>query len=379
MIALLALLLSSAAAAEDCDAKALAAALDEASPASIGKHFAALAACDEAAAKKRMDAAFGKMIENDGAREAVVAALRLGGAEASKAFIDTLDPSESAHTLGHLADSCEAPGVTEFFVSTAATDPASFYDRGWYRSLATCRSEGSLTLLAEAMRDPAVQERLVRTQWMSLIETYSRAAGPASMDALRQLASSLDSEADLVDVIGYFADAARVGDADADPAHAVEAVKAIREVGPKLPPMAVEKARNTLLALGDEPAADEAVQWRWPERMEGRGYTYAAVAVEDITCKNGKKRVDIHHASVMGVAWPDQLASLLEDTLQVDWELDPTATCKGTGEVRYAFPDEPFADAVTLNAWITSTAESLRGAVTSETKVTTIAHDDIAL
>ena len=90
MLVLLALLFTSPALAEDCDAKALATALDEASPASIGKHFAALAACDERAAKRRTDAAFARMIENDGARDAVVAALAMGGGEASKKFLSLI-------------------------------------------------------------------------------------------------------------------------------------------------------------------------------------------------------------------------------------------------------------------------------------------------
>lgn len=378
MIALLALLVS-ASYAEDCDAKALAATLDEASPASVGKHFTALAACDEAAAKKRLKANFARMIENDGARTAVVAALAMDGADASKAFIAELDPSETAHTLGYLAEHCEEPGVTEFFVETRTSDPGAFFDGGWYRALATCRSEGSLTLLAEAMEDADVQERLVRTQWMSLIETYARAAGPAAMDSLRSLASSLDSEADLVDVIGFFADAARVGNADADPADADAAVKAIQEVGPKLPGLAVEKARNTLVALGDDQAADQAVAWRWPDRLESGGYTYAVVAVEDITCKNGKKRVEIHTASLRGMAWPDQLESLMLEQLTDEWDLDPTATCKGTGDIRSAFPNEPFADAVTRDTWLRDKAEELRGQVDSTTKVDVISHDPVGI
>ncbi|TNE85112.1 MAG: hypothetical protein EP330_27300 [Deltaproteobacteria bacterium] len=378
MIALLALLLSPAH-AEDCDAKALAKELADASPAAIGKQFTALAACDEGAAKKAMDEAFGKMIENDGAHAAVVAGLKLGGEEPSRAFLANLDPSESAQTLGYLADHCDEPGVTEFFVSTRGVNPDAFWDGGWYRALATCRSEGSLALLSESMKDPAVQERLVRTQWMSLIETYARAAGPAAMNSLRELTASLDSEADLVDVIGFFADAARVGDPEADPKDAAAAVAAIKDVGPKLPPLAVEKARDTLVALGDEPAADEAVRWRWPERLESNGYSYAAVAVEDITCKNGKKRVHIHTAPVTGVAWPDQLEGLLSTTLQLNWELDPSKTCKGTGEVRYGFPDEPFADAVSRDAWIRSTAETLRGSVDATTKVVTAEYDALPL
>ena len=378
MLALLALLHAAPAHAEDCDARAIAAELDEASPASIGKHFAALASCDADAATKRMPKAFGRMIDNEGARKAVVAGLALGGAEAAKAFIDSLDPSETAQVLGHLADNCSEPGVTEFFRQTSESDPDAFYDSGWYRALATCRSEGGLALLSDAMQDPSVQERLVRTQWMSLIETYARAAGPAAFDSLKSLARSLDSEADLVDLIGFFADAARVGSSEGTPEDAAAAVAAIEEVGPKLPGLAVEKARDTLTALGDTGAADRAATWRWPERVEGGRYTYAVVASVQTTCKNGKKRVALHTAQISGMAWPDQLEAKLLDDLTADWSLDASAVCKGSGNVSTAFAREPFADATSRDTWVRETAEALRGPVDGDTRVEVIEHETVS-
>ncbi|MCO4744745.1 MAG: hypothetical protein KC912_08150 [Proteobacteria bacterium] len=380
MTLLLSLILSSPALADDCDAKALGATLSEASPASVGKHFAALAACDEGAAKKRMSDALGKMIENEGAHAAVVAALALGGEADARGFVARLDPSESARTLGYLAGHCDAPGVTEFFVATRHDDPGTFFDGGWYRALATCRTEPSLALLADAMEDPAVKERLVRTQWTNLVATYARAAGPIAIPSLKSLASSLEAEADLVDVIGAFADAAQVGSSsgtDADGAAA--AVAALNDLGPKLPPLAVEKARDTLTALGDESAANAAVVWRWQERIEGGKYTYGAVAVEDVTCKNGKRKVLIHTATVLGMVWPDQLEPQLGERLSTEWDLTAAQKCKGTGQVHTAFPSEPFADATTADAWATDRAKALRGDVDSTVKVEIIPHDTLGL
>lgn len=379
MTLLLSMLLISPVQAQDCDAASLESTLEEASPASVGKHFAALAACDPKIAKTHLDDALGKMIENEGAQAALLAALTMDGAEQARAFIAGLDPSESARTLGHLSAHCEEEGVTELFVTTRTDDPDAFFDGGWYRALSTCNTEDSLALLSDAVEDPELRERLVRTQWTSLVATYARAAGPSAIPSLTSLASSLDAESDLVDIVGTFADAARVGSTNGtDLNGATAAVKAIQSIGPKLPPLAVEKARTTLLALGDEKASDDAVVWRWPDRIERGAYSYALVAVEDVTCKNGKRRITIHTADVTGFAWPDQLEDLLLERVQQEWDLN-AKTCKGTAELRSAFPNEPFGDATTRDGWTRKQAEALRGDIDSTVKVVTVPHDDLAL
>ena len=84
------------AAAEDCDAKALAAEVAEASNLMAPDKFAELAACDAAAANKIAAKEMPRFLGGAEGNRAVVAAIQIGATDPAVAWIDGLQSDERA-------------------------------------------------------------------------------------------------------------------------------------------------------------------------------------------------------------------------------------------------------------------------------------------
>ena len=200
-----------------------------------------------------------------------------------------------------------------------------------------------------------------RLRFFAVLETYARSAGGEAVARLEGLAeSTTDAEAQ-ANIIAAFADAARVGTPEGiDGAAAQAATAAIRKVAPGLETKAVEQARMTLLALGDEPGSDDMAAVRFKAVDQGDGnFLWGVVANETATCKNGKVQQRIHVAQVneRGNTWPDQLEEKVSGSAEVTWELNLADRCKGSGEVKWVLPGAPFADEAAYKAWADKAVE----------------------
>jgi hypothetical protein len=286
-------------------------------------------------------------------------AIRVGASEPVSAWMDGLEADERARAVRALGEACnESPEVQAFFVDRAATLGEKFWSDRWYRALTTCRVPAVQGILSTELDKGVGSDRL---RFFAVLETYARSAGGEAVARLETLAQSTEDAEAQANIVAAFADAARVGTPEGiDAAAATAATDSIRKVAPTLQTKAVEQARMTLLALGDEPGSDDMAAVRYKEFDRGdTTFIWGAVANETATCKNGKVQQRIHVAQVKerGNTWPDQLEEKVSGSAEVSWELTLAERCKGTGEVKWMLSSSPFADDEAYKAWADQTVK----------------------
>jgi hypothetical protein len=283
----------------------------------------------------------------------LAAALSAGANEASRDFVDRLEPDQRSRTLDWLGGQCkDTPSIEKFFLNAKATKGEDFWKERYYRGLADCRTPGIQTLLSDAISGSEFgQSSRNRTLFFSLLEVYARNLAESSIPTLSAFCSSMEDEAEVKLVVSTFADAANVGSTEGiNPKAAEAATTALVKLGPSLPVDAIEAARDTLRAVEAKKEANQFAKYRWPDAWSD-GYTYAAVATEIATCKNGKEQHYLHVGEINedGTHWPDKLASKLDGRLTETWALDHAAKCKGTSKITTEMSAEPSAD---HSAWL---------------------------
>ena len=368
MSSLLVVLLSSLASAGDCDATALAGDMAEATPVGAARAFVQLANCDADTAKKLAAETFPRLLGGDDANQAAVKAVTIGAADPVVAWMGGLEGGERARAVQALGEACnENPPIQTFFVDQAAKLGDQFWTDRWYRALASCQVPAVQSILSAELDKGLGADRM---RFFAVLETYARSAGGAAIERLSTLATSIDDAEAQVNIVAAFADAARVGTPQGtDAAAASKGAEVIRTIAPKLTSKAVEQARMTLLALGDEPGSDDMAAVRFKAVDQGdQTFLWGAIANEVATCKNGKVQQKIHVAQVSerGNTWPDQLAEKIEAAAAVNWELNLAAKCKGTGEVKWVLPSEPFADAAAFSAWAEASVKDVQDSAASK-------------
>jgi hypothetical protein len=162
---------------------------------------------------------------------------------------------------------------------------------------------------------------------------------------------------------------------------AAKAAAELQQLGPKLPPKAVDQGRSTLLALGANELADGFAANRWPDRKENGRYRYGVVIVETATCKNGKKQAVFHFSAVHepGKVWPEQLKDSLRGKMPEDWKLSLAESCKGTGESTFEMTSEPLAGAEAEKAWLDAQRRAFKQMTTGFSKVEELEHKALEL
>lgn len=356
MFTMLLSLLLSTAHAQSCDAKALTAAVNEASPAGVGAALVRLHACSPEEARKVAPAAVTRMVDAENIDQALLVGIRAGAWDAARDWLGRQEPDIRSRMVVRIGSSCAtAPAVGEFLIDAAGRDAARFWQERWHKGLAECRTEGARRLLTEALTGPHVgRDSRNRTGFQSLLEVYARNLGAEAIPTLATLLAEAKDEDSATMLVVVFADAANVGgQGGTNTAAAKAAIDAIVAAAPKLPGRALERARGTLTALGDEAAAASLAKHRWADRYVDGAYTWGLAAVEQITCKNAEERAVLHIGSLRepGSTWPDGIGALAEKAAKGSWKLDGAAKCKGTGEVKVLASEEPLgADA--LGKWI---------------------------
>lgn len=377
MMLWMALLIAKPAAAGTCDEQITA--LGEASPTQVAVKWLDVVQCDGEEAKAQFGDASERMLAGEDANRAMAAAIGLGLTEEVDGLIDALQSDQRSAAIASLGEKCkEDPAVEQYFVARHKGLGESFWEQRWYRGLADCRTDGIQSLLSDEVARVSAANIEDTTQFFSLLETYARNLGGQAIDPLTSLAKTITNEETLSYIVNSYADAAQVGSVDGiDLDTADKAVQAIVGLGPDLPTRAVMQARTTLQALGADRESDKFAAHRWRDRLGADGYSYAATAIELVTCKNGKTQAYFHHApfTEAGNQWPEQIVPLLEDKLVFEWGLDAAERCKGSGESSFAMPSEPFADDDARDAWLTEQQQAFTQAASGTDKVQVLKQD----
>lgn len=353
-----------------CDAKALQKEMTDASPTAVPGVYVKLAACDPAAAKAASGDAFKRILAGSAANEAAIAALGAGAGETVRTWVAGLEPSDRANTLGWLGEQCKDNAHVEtFFVDAQGALGQKFWDDRWFKGLADCRTPKIRTVLQAQVSSQAKPQAGDHSVFVSVLEVYARNVGVAALPTLSDLVAKVNDEELSTYIVSAFADAARVGSGGTDAEAANKAVTELQKLGPTLKPKAVEQARQTLLALGAEQAADSFARYRWPERLADGHYRYRVVAVEKATCKNGKSQSLFHYADFTepGNQWPEQIQALLPEKLDAEWKLEAAEKCRGTGTLDVFVPAEPFKDEAEATAWLEEQRKTWKSSVGAAT------------
>lgn len=357
---LIALLSTTLAHAAACDAKALKAGFDEASPASAGAAFAELAECDPAQAKALAGTAFSKIIAGKGGNAAALAAIKLGSGAPVRDWIEKQASDEKPATLAFLGQECADPSVPAFFVESEKVMGKPFYDGRWFAALATCRDPSVQSLLATAVD----RARADRGLYAGLLGAYARNLGKAAIPGIGERLGRETDTMVSIDLVKALPDAAGVGGVGGPQPDAVTlAVTTLSQVATKLPDKAVEAARTAFLALGSEVDSDGLAAVRYKNLLQGDGgLLYGVVGVEKAVCKKGDTRLEAHTAQVNGGArtWPDQVHVRVKPAAEAAFDLDLAENCKGTGTVEFLVPSEPFKDVAAYKAWSDKTLSQVQ-------------------
>ena len=323
-----------------------------------------LAECAPSDAMKYATECLARMLPDEATNAALVAALKVGANEAVVAWLEAQEPDLRSRTISKLGSYCEdTPEVGQFFVSSHDALGDRFWQERWHRGLAECRADGISELLTAALDNDTVGRNSRNSaQFFTLLGVDSRNVGAAAIPTLSASLEDPRGEEAAVLLVSVFADAAGVGsprglNSDA----ATAASENIIRLAPALPSQAVERARGTLVALGNEAAASNLARHRWTDRWTEPGYQYAATASEIVTCKNDKQQAYFHRATFQepGAHWPDQMAEGLEASLSERWNLEEAATkCKGTAQITVAMANEPFASNDEALEWLQEAKEA---------------------
>ena len=345
----------SALADDDCEARKLAGAVAKEPPLAAAKIFVDLAGCDAAVAKRVAPDALPRFIGGDEGNAALVAALEVGAAEAAIAWVDGLQSDERARAVDALGKACaESEAVQGFFKERKDALGADFWSQRWYRALANCPADEMQDILWSALDENPDSDR---TRWFAVLETASRGSGAGALPRLEALLGKNEDPEVQSNIVAAFADASGVGSMDGVNAKAAKVgVEAIVKAAPSLSTKAVEQARITLGALGDEAAADALVAVRYKDvaTEEGR-LLWGVVVIEDAQCKNGKQhwqRATIAQAWDVGTTWPDQVRGKVEAAGPGTWPLDLAEKCKASeSSVEYLISNEPLKDVASMEQW----------------------------
>lgn len=336
-----------------CDAKALTAALVEASPGPSAQAYVDLAACDANAAKAAAPEAFKRILAGPTGDAAALVAIGLGQSATVRTWLGGLEADERASALNKLGGSCASPGVTAFWLESEKLQGEKFWSDRWYAALDECRVPEARALLAAKV----AATKSDRAMFSAVLATFADNAGAESTPTIVTIADTETDPLVFIDLVRALPAAGGVGDpAGANPDRMRAAVEALNTMAPKLPERAFGEARKAYLALGDEVASDQLVALRYKSLLQDGKLLYGVVAVETATCKKGDQRVTLHAAPVWdaGHSWPDQVAERVKPNAEALFKPDLAETCKGTGKVDYIVPDAPFADMAAYNTWLTA-------------------------
>jgi hypothetical protein len=310
--------------------------------------------------------------------KAAIAAIEVGAPDVVRTWVTGLQSDEKARTISALGAACnDSKAVQTFFAGGPPALGDAFWSDRWYRGLEDCRVPAIQSILKAQLERGVGADR---SRFVGVLEVYARNLGAGALPMLEQLAKTQTDPEVLSYVVAAFADAAQVGTEAADPKVAQQAVTIITDLAPVWPDKAVEQARITLTALGDERASDTLVLVRYKSFVQDHGgLLYGTVVVEDATCKNGKHEQVLHFAEVTdpGQTWPDQLREKVDGAVRHAWNPSLASRCKGSGTVDVKVPDAPFDDEKEYDTWVKQQITEIEK--TPVDKRTKLEHDSVGI
>ncbi|MDP6934929.1 MAG: hypothetical protein QGG40_18555, partial [Myxococcota bacterium] len=315
------LLLAAQALAGDCDVNALKREIQDASPQKVGALFVDLAACDADAAGRQADEVMARVLPGEDGNRALIAAIEVGKADAATSWVGGLQSDDRAPAISALGRACiESEPIQSFFIDQAEALGPDFWKQRWYRALGTCRVPAVQGLLSEQM-SKGVSGNIGR--FFQVLEVFTQNLGPAALPTLERIAQEVDDEESATMVVQSFGEACGLGTPEGvDLKAAEEGIAALLRIAPDLSVRALEQARITVKALGDERASDELAAIRYSSVLRDDGTVlWGTVATETVTCKNGKVNQYVHVAEVTdpGQTWPDQLEEKVDVAVTHQW------------------------------------------------------------
>ena len=358
-------LLVSSSFAQDCDGRALARTVSEASPVSVAPAFVALAECDEQRARRAAPEAFGRMLWGDRAVGALSSAIGLGEVDLVRDWIGQLRSDERSSAVAALGAACAAnEKIADFLTESHDVLGEKFWSERWYRSLSECRFEGVQELLTQSVADSADD----RDRILGVLEVYARNLGPKAIETLTRLLEETEDEEMAVYFVKTYGDAAQVGSPEGQNEEATAAsIAAIESLAPQFGMRTLKQAQTTLFSLGAEAQAQGIVGTHYAASKWDDGQLhYGLVAVETARCKDGKKiKLGVHTGTLAepGHSFPVEVKERATEAVQNSWDLELAEKCKVEQEVEVFVSDVPISDAQELEAWTTEQLSSLEDRV----------------
>jgi hypothetical protein len=370
----LSLLLSLQANAQDC--KAIPKALKTASPHEASGMYIELAQCNPVAAKSAAAATLPGLLGDEGGQQAGMAAIRVGAAEVTRAWIFGLDSEDRSPMIRALGKACAGDEVIQgFLVESAGTLGEDFWGQRWYRSMVQCRVPAVQKVLTDRLAQ--TKGGSDRVSFFAVVSAWAQNLGGAAVPGLeKMIAESTEVEVQ-VNLIQAFVEAAQVGSLEGTNFKAAEeGASAIKRLSVSLPFRAVDQARISLMALDDEQGADALAKVRFNDLLQEDGsLLYGVVAVERATCKKGLIYQYAHVAKVTdpGQTWPDQLDDKVMTSVEHAWKMGLKKKCGEDWAITLKLPSAPFQDEKAYQAWV---EETLKGLAAEDVKKTTEKDQD---
>ena len=340
----------------DCNVAALSKTATSGAGDSSAEAFLSLLSCDANTAKRIGSSAISKFVPNDTSYQAVAGSLQIGLYKDVASWVAGLQSDEKPLVLRYLGDNCNVEGVENFFVEQSKSLGDAYWNDRWYKYTSKCQGDANLSLLETEVRK---KEELDRTRYFGVLTAYARTAGVKSLPLLKEQLENESNEEVQINLIQAFSDAAGNGtDTGIDQKIAAEASGIIFDQAEKYGQKSLNQARTTLKVLQDLEKADALAGYAYKANLQEDGsLLWGVIAVENGTCKKGKKQQQVHSASVKDMrksTWNDELKDHVRDVVEVQWEgfftLD--SKCSTDYGIEYIVPSAPFTTQDEYQEWL---------------------------
>ncbi|MBM74850.1 MAG: hypothetical protein CMK59_05580 [Proteobacteria bacterium] len=374
----LSILLSLSAYADDCDANALAEKALEGAGESSAKAFNQLMKCKPARAEKIASRTIEALVPSKPAYRSLMLSIEAGHADDVAKWLAAQQSDDMAKALRALGDFCDHTAVERFFLNQAEVKGEEFWKKRWYKYMNKCPSTEVTDLFKSELEKG---EDIPRNRYFAILSSYARSAGADAIPFIESQFETTENAETHMNLISAFADASGVGGEDGTDRKAAKAsIASINKLAPNLGDKALDQARITLKALDDEPSADALAQYRYKGLAQEDGsFMWGVIAIEDVTCKKGKKRQNFHSAVVRDetkTTWGDAFEEQAKALADTQWDFLLEKNCKGEGEVIYIVPTRPFLNQEKYDAWLESNRSSK---AKPAAKIRDIPHEEIKM
>lgn len=351
--------LSLAFAQEECDVVGLSKIIETTTGDEAAVAFAALVECDPEKAKRFAKTTIITFLPSKEGFDAAMSGMKIDQEQYVVEWMNQrLEASEQKQLLRTLGDACQKEEkIQAFFINRATNFSEDFWKHRYYQYLISCRVDPIQEILAKQVDIGTDQGR---SQYFSVMSAYARNLQVKALPKLGEILSSTEDgeiQTNTLSAILEIADEIKQNSPDDKKSFrraGVESTKIIVENAEKLTKKSLEQARVSLNALEAEAEADALAGLYYKDKIqEDNSFIWGIVAVENTTCKNGKKKQGVHAGLIIeqGNTWADQLAERVKEVVDFSWEMNLAGSCKGKSEFLYFVPEDPFSNLDEYSVW----------------------------